>query len=120
MNQIKGQAPSLKAQGSEGIKSSIVNSTLESRHDLNISYCRGFNELQSWFIANGYNKLLQLNLAQLYKEQVAYCTRINNSFKSPATVQIVFISIWQAVTKCKRVIQSLNYALYDKNFRGDL
>lgn len=120
MNQIKGQAPSLKAQGSEGIKSSIDNSTLENRHDLEISYRRGVNELQSWFIANGYNKLLQLNPAQLYKEQVAYCIRKNNSFTSPATVEIIFKSIWQAVTKCKRIIQNLNYALNDKNFRGDL
>jgi hypothetical protein len=120
MSYLQGQAPSDNAQGSEGIKSSRPNPNLSHRQDLEKSFCRCENELQEWFIAKGYDKLLPLNPAQLYKEQVAYCIRKNNSFQLPLTDEIVFKSILQAETKSKRIIENLYFAFEDKSRRGDL
>jgi hypothetical protein len=120
MSELNGQAPSDKAQGSEGIKSSRPNPNLDHRQDLEKSYYLCTNDLQEWFIANGYYKLLQINPEQIYKEQVAYAIRRNNSFNLPLTEEIIFKSIWSAHTKTKKTIENLYFAFEDKSRRGDL
>lgn len=120
MSELNGQAPSDKAQGSEGIKSSRPNPNLEHRQDLEKSYNRCTNDLQDWFIAKGYYKLLQINPEQIYKEQIAYAIRRNNSFKLPLTEEIIFKSILAAHTKTKKTIENLYFAKEDKTLRGDL
>jgi len=120
VSQLNGQAPSYKAQGSEGINSSRANSNLEHRQDLEKSFNRCTNDLTEWFIAKGYDKLLQLNPAQLYKDQVTSAIGRNNPFKLPLTDEMVFKSILAAHTKTKRTIENLYYAIEDKSRRGDL
>ena len=120
MSELNGQAPSDKAQGSEGIKSSRPNPNLDHRQDLEKSYYLCTNDLQEWFIAKGYYKLLQINLAQLYKEQVSYVIRRNNPFNLPVTEELIFKSILVAHTKTKKTIENLYFAFEDKSRRGDL
>lgn len=120
MKDLNGQAPSGKAQGLEGNYSSRPNPNLEHRQDLEKSYCRCTNDLQEWFISKGYDKLLQLNPATIYKEQVAYAIKQNNSFKLPLTEEIIFRSILAAHTKTKKVIENLYFAIESKTYRGDL
>jgi hypothetical protein len=57
-----------------------------------------------------YDKLLQLNPAQLFKDQVAYVIRTNNPFQLQLTDELVFKSILAAHTKTKRIIENLYYA----------
>jgi hypothetical protein len=120
MSYLQGQAPSGKAQGFEGNKSSINNSSADHRQDLEKSYYRCATDLQDWFIAKGYYKLLQINPEQIYKEQIAYAIRRNNSFKLPLTEEIIFKSILAAHTKTKKTIENLYFAKEDKTLRGDL
>ena len=120
MSQLQRQTPSGKTGGSEGIKSSKANLNLEHRQDLEKSFHRCTNDLLEWFIAKGYDKLLQLNPAQLYKEQVTSAIGRNNPFKLPLTDEMVFKSILAAHTKTKRTIENLYYAVEDKSRRGDL
>ena len=120
MSQLNGQAPDNEGEGSEGINSSMHNHNLSHRQDLEKSYNTCRNDLQEWFIAKGYYKLLQINPEQIYKEQVAYAIRKNNSFKLPLTEAIIFKSIWVAHTKTKKTIENLYFAFEDKSRRGDL
>jgi hypothetical protein len=120
VSQLQRQTPSGKTGGSEGINSSRANSNLEHRQELEKSFNRCTNDLTEWFIAKGYDKLLQLNPAQIYKDQVAWAICRNNSFKLPLTDEIVFKSILQAHAKTKRTIENLYYAIEDKSRRGDL
>lgn len=120
MSQLQRETPSGKTGGSEGIKSSRDNFTLDHRQDLEKSFYRCVNDLLDWFIAKGYDKLLQLNPAQLYKDQVAYTIKQNNSFKLPLTDEVIFKSILAAHTKTKRTIENLYFAKEDKSRRGDL
>ena len=119
MSELNGQAPSDKAQGSEGIKSSRPNPNLEHRQDLEKSYYRCTNDLQDWFIAKGYYKLIQLDPVQLYKEQVAYAIRRNNPFNLPLSEAIIFKSIISAHFKTKRTIENL-YFQFEEKLGGDL
>ena len=120
MNQLNGQAPDNEGEGSEGIKSSRDNFTPNHRQALNKSYNRCTNDLLVWFIAKGYDKLLQLNPAQIYKEQVTYVIKQSNPFKLPLTDEVIFKSILAAHTKTKKTIENLYYAKEDKSRRGDL
>ena len=120
MSELNGQAPTSKGEGSEGINSSRPNLNLDHRQDLEKSYNTCRNDLQEWFIAKGYYKLLRINPEQIYKEQVAYTIRTNNSFNLPLTEAIIFKSIWAAHTKTKKTIENLYFAFEDKTRRGDL
>ena len=93
MSQLQRLTPSGKTGGYEGIKSSINNSKLDHRQELNKTYFRCENNLLDWFISNNYDKLLQLNPAQLFKDQVAYVIRTNNPFQLQLTDELVFKSI---------------------------
>lgn len=120
MSQLNGQAPDNEGEGSEGINSSRPNPNLNHRQDLEKSFNRCTNDLLEWYLANGYDELLQLNPAQIYKDQVAYVIKQSNPFKLPLTDEIVFKSILAAHTKTKRTIKSLYFAKEDKSRRGDL
>jgi len=110
VSQLQRQTPSGYSGGSEGIKSSRANINLEHRQDLEKSFHRCTNDLLEWFIAKGYDKLLQLNPAQIYKEQIAYLIKRNNPLKLPVTDEMVFKSILAAHTKTKRLIENLYFA----------
>lgn len=120
MSQLNGQAPDNKGEGSEGINSSRANPNLNHRQDLEKSFNRCANNILEWYLANGYDELLQLNPKQFYKDQVACAIRRNNQFKLPLTDEIVFKSILAAHTKTKRTIENLYFAKEDKSRRGDL
>jgi len=110
MRQLQGHTPSDYSGGAEGNKSSKTYLNLNHRQDLEKSFHRCTNDLLEWFIAKGYDKLLQLNPAQIYKEQVAYLIKRNNSWKLPVTDEMVFKSILAAHTKTKRLIENLYFA----------
>ena len=110
MSQLNGQAPDNEGEGSEGINSSRPNPNLEHRQELEKSFYRCANDLLEWFLAKGYDKLLQLNPVQIFKEQVAYVIKRSNPFKLPITDELVFKSILAAHTKTKRVIENLYFA----------
>ena len=120
MSHLQRETPSGETRGFEGNKSSINNSSADHRQDLEKSYFRCTNDLQDWYIAKGYYKLLQINPEQIYKEQVAYAIRRNNSFNLPLSEEIIFKSIWSAHTKTKKTIENLYFAIDDKSRRGDL
>ena len=120
MSYLQGQAPSGEAQGSEGNKSSVYYSSADHRQELNKSYYRCANDLQDWFIAKGYYKLLQINPEQLYKERLAFVMRRNNPFNLPLTEDFIFKCINTAHFKTKRTIQSLYEQIEQNNLGGDL
>ena len=119
MSQLQRQAPSGKTGGFEGIKSSVANLNLKHRQDLEKSYYRCANDLQDWYIAKGYYKLIQLDPVQLYKEQVAYAIRRNNPFNLPLSEAVIFKSIISAHFKTKRTIENL-YFQFEEKLGGDL
>jgi hypothetical protein len=120
MSYLQGKTPSGETRGLEGNKSSLNNTSADHRQDLEKSYYRCTNDLQDWFIAKGYYKLLQIDPAQLYKEQVSYAIRRNNPFHLPVTEELIFKSILAAHTKTKKTIENLYFAFEDKSRRGDL
>ena len=119
MSHLQRETPSGETRGFEGNKSSINNSSADHRQDLEKSYFRCTNDLQDWYIAKGYYKLIQLNPAQLYKEQVAYAIRRNNPFNLPLSEAIIFKSIISAHFKTKRTIENL-YFQFEEKLGGDL
>jgi hypothetical protein len=120
MSHLQRETPSGETRGFEGNKSSINNSSADHRQDLEKSYFRCTNDLQDWYIAKGYYKLIQLNPAQLYKEQVAYAIRRNNPFNLPLSEAVIFKSIISAHFKTKRTIENLYFQFEEKNLGGDL
>ena len=120
MSYLQGQAPSGKAQGSEVNKSSGLYSSADHRQRLEKSYYRCTNDLQDWYIAKGYYKLLQINPEQMYKERLAFVIRRNNPFKLPLTEDLIFKCIISAHIKTKRTIQSLYEQLEQRNLGGQL
>jgi hypothetical protein len=119
MSYLQGQAPSGEAQGSKGNNSLINNPSADHRQALENSYYRCTNDLQDWYIAKGYYKLIQLDPVQLYKEQVAYAIRRNNPFNLPLSEAIIFKSIISAHFKTKRTIENL-YFQFEEKLGGDL
>jgi hypothetical protein len=111
MSQLNWDTPSGKTGGIEGNKSSIVYSNLQHRQDLEKSYNRCLNELLQMIIAKGYDKLLQLNLQQFFKELVASQIRQNYL---PITDEKVYRSILAAHTKAQRIIENLAAAKSQK------
>jgi hypothetical protein len=120
MSHLQRETPSGETRGFEGNKSSTNNSSADHRQDLEKSYFRCTNDLQDWYIAKGYYKLIQLNPAQLYKEQVAYAIRRNNPFNLPLSEAVIFKSIISAHFKTKRTIENLYFQFEEKNLGGDL
>ena len=120
MSDINGDTPSGETGGAEGINSSKPNYNLDHRQDLEKSFNRCANDLQDWFIAKGYDKLLPLNPKQLFKERVACAIKQNNPFKSQPTSELIFKSILSAHTKTKRIIENLYFIKTDETYRGDL
>jgi hypothetical protein len=120
MSHLQRETPSGETRGFEGNKSSINNSSADHRQDLEKSYFRCGNDLQDWYIAKGYYKLIQLDPVQLYKEQVAYAIRRNNPFNLPLSEAVVFKSIISAHFKTKRTIENLYFQFEEKNLGGDL
>ena len=119
MSHLQRETPSGETRGFEGNKSSINNSSADHRQDLEKSYFRCGNDLQDWYIAKGYYKLIQLDPVQLYKEQVAYAIRRNNPFNLPLSEAIIFKSIISAHFKTKRTIENL-YFQFEEKLGGDL
>ena len=114
MSNLQRETPSGETRGSEGNKSSINNSSADHRQDLEKSYHRCKNDLQDWYIAKGYYKLMQLDPVQLYKEQVAYAIRRNNPFNLPLSEAVIFKSIISAHFKTKRTIENLYFQFEEK------